>query len=59
MKRQIDSLLYERLLMSNDEESVLAVARQQRLPEEPTEVIKDPMVLEFLGLECKAHCYNL
>ena len=58
MKRQIDSLLYERLLMSNDKESVLAVARQQRLPEEPTEVIKDPMVLEFLGLERKAHYYE-
>ena len=27
MKRQIDSMLYERLLMSNDKESVLAVAR--------------------------------
>lgn len=58
MKRQIDSLLYERLLMSNDKESVLAVARLQRLPEEPTEVIKDPMVLEFLGLERKAHYYE-
>lgn len=58
MKRQIDSLLYERLLMSNDKESVLAVARQQRMPEEPTEVIKDPMVLEFLGLERKPHYYE-
>lgn len=58
MKRQIDSLLYERLLMSNDKESVLAVARQQRIPEEPTEVIKDPMVLEFLGLERKPHYYE-
>ncbi len=29
-------MLYERLLMSNDKESVLAVARKQRIPEEPT-----------------------
>ena len=35
-ERQINSMLYERLLMSNDKESVLAVARKQRIPEEPT-----------------------
>ncbi len=33
--RQINSMLYERLLMSNDKESVLAVARKQRIPELP------------------------
>jgi len=44
-------MLYERLLLSNEKEKVLAVARNQRIPESPTEVIKDPMVLEFLGLE--------
>lgn len=49
-ERQINSMLYERLLMSNDKESVLAVARKERIPESPTEIIKDPMVLEFLGL---------
>ena len=42
MERQINSLLYERLLMSNDKESVLAVARKERIPEKPTEIIKDP-----------------
>ncbi len=40
-ERQINSMLYERLLMSNDKESVLAVARKQRIPESPSEVIKD------------------
>lgn len=58
MKRQIDSMLYERLLLSNDKESVLAVARKQRIPESPTEVIKDPMVLEFLGLHREASYYE-
>ena len=58
MKRQIDSMLYERLLMSNDKESVLAVARKERIPESPAEIIKDPMVLEFLGLERKAQYYE-
>jgi predicted nuclease of restriction endonuclease-like (RecB) superfamily len=57
-ERQINSMLYERLLMSNDKESVLAVARKQRIPESPTEVIKDPMVLEFLGLHREASYYE-
>ena len=55
MQRQINSMLYERLLMSNDKEAVLAMARKERMPEKPQEIIKDPMVLEFLGLEKKAH----
>lgn len=58
MERQINSLLYERLLLSNDKEAVLAVARGQRIPESPTEIIKDPMVLEFLGLERRASYYE-
>ena len=58
LERQINSMLYERLLFSNDKESVLAVARKERTPETPQEIIKDPMVLEFLGLERKASYYE-
>ncbi len=50
-ERQIHSQLQERLLLSNDKEAVLAVARKERLPEKPTEIIKNPMRIEFLGLE--------
>ena len=57
-ERQINSMLYERLLLSNDKESVLAVARKQRIPESPIELIKDPMVLEFLGLHREASYYE-
>ena len=57
-ERQINSQLYERLLLSNDKESVLAVARKERIPESPQEIIKDPMVLEFLGLERKSEYYE-
>ena len=57
-ERQINSQLYERLLLSNDKEAVLAVARRERLPQTPQEIIKDPMVLEFLGLERKAAYYE-
>ncbi len=58
LERQIHSALYERLLLSNDKESVLAVARNERIPTSPQEIIKDPMMLEFLGLELKPHYYE-
>ena len=58
LERQINSMLCERLLMSNDKEKVLAVARKERTLESPLEIIKDPMVLEFLGLEKKPAYYE-
>lgn len=58
LERQINSGLYERLLLSNDKKAVLEVARKQRIPELPTEIIKDPMVLEFLGLKRDAAYYE-
>lgn len=58
LERQINSGLYERLLLSNDKKSVLEVARKQRLPQQPTEIIKDPMVIEFLGLKHDASYYE-
>lgn len=53
LERQISSGLFERLLLSNDKESVMAVARNERLPELPQEIVKDPMILEFLGMDEK------
>ncbi|MEA3449143.1 MAG: PDDEXK nuclease domain-containing protein [Bacteroidota bacterium] len=58
LERQVNSSLYERLLASNDEKSVLDIARKNRIPSEPKEIIKDPMVLEFLGLKPKANYYE-
>lgn len=58
LERQINSLLYERLLLSNDKEAVLAVARKERIPQSPMEIIKDPMYLEFLGLERRPSYYE-
>ncbi len=57
-ERQIHSLLFERLLLSNDKETLLATARKERKVEAPTEIIKDPMILEFLGLERKPKYYE-
>ena len=51
LDRQIGSQLYERLLLSADKQTVLAAARQEQFPQEAREIIKDPLVLEFLGLK--------
>ena len=58
LERQIYSNLYERLLLSNDKASVLAVAKNEQLPQDPKQIIKDPMVLEFLGLKRESAYYE-
>lgn len=58
LEHQIHSSLWERLLMSNDRESVLAVARNEKQPSDAKEIIKDPMYLEFLGLHREASYYE-
>jgi len=58
LERQIHSNLYERMLLSADKEAVIKVARNERLPELPQEIVKGPMILEFLGLERKHHYYE-
>ena len=58
LERQINAALFERLLLSNDKKSVLEVAKEEKMPQKPHEIIKDPMVLEFLGLEQKSSYYE-
>jgi predicted nuclease of restriction endonuclease-like (RecB) superfamily len=58
MERQINSSLWERLLMSSDKKDVLAVARNEKLPSDARQIIKDPMVLEFLELKREASYYE-
>ncbi|QKJ61703.1 YhcG family protein [Flavobacterium sp. M31R6] len=58
LERQICSNLWERLLISNDKESVLAVAKNEKLPSDAKEIIKDPMFLEFLDLKREASYYE-
>lgn len=58
LERQINSQLFERLLMSNDVRSVLALAREEEQPKGAREITKDPMVLEFLGLKNEASYYE-
>lgn len=58
LERQINTGLWERLLMSSDRQDVLAVARNEKLPSDARQIIKDPMVLEFLELKLEASYYE-
>jgi hypothetical protein len=53
MERQINSSLYERLILSQDKEKVKRLASEGQVVEKATDLIKNPLVLEFLGLESK------
>lgn len=54
MQRQFDSGLYERLALSRDKEGVRRLAEEGQTIEKPLDVVKDPYVLEFLGLKEEA-----
>ncbi len=57
LKRQFDSALYERLSLSRDKKGVKQLAQKGHILEKPSDAIKDPYVLEFLGLP-EHHCYS-
>lgn len=50
LKRQCDSALYERLALSTDKEKVYRLALEGQKIETSKDAVKDPYVLEFLGL---------
>lgn len=50
LDRQINSMLYERLALSRDKKGVLALAKKGQSLERPEDAIKDPYILEFLGI---------
>lgn len=51
MKRQFDSSLYERLALSIDKDNVYRLSAEGQIIEKASDVVKDPYVLEFLGLQ--------
>lgn len=53
LERQINSLLFERLALSRDHDGVLALAHQGQQVTRPLDLVKDPYVLEFVGLSQK------
>ena len=54
LKRQFNSGLYERLALSRDKEAIYELANQGHGVSRPQDILKEPYVLEFLGLESKA-----
>lgn len=50
LERQINSLLYERLALSRDKKGLMKLATKGHEVQQPADVFKDPVVMEFLGL---------
>ena len=53
LKRQVASSLYERLALSRDKDEIRRLAAKGQVVEKASDLIKDPLVLEFLDLEEK------
>ena len=53
LQRQYNSSLYERLALSRDKEAVLQLAKKGNIITKPEDIVKQPTVLEFLGMEEK------
>lgn len=53
LQRQYNSSLYERLALSRDKEAVLQLAKKGNIIAKPEDIVKQPTVLEFLGMEEK------
>jgi predicted nuclease of restriction endonuclease-like (RecB) superfamily len=53
LQRQYDSALYTRLALSRNKEGVLKLSEKGQVLEKPQDAIKDPYVLEFIGLPQK------
>ena len=50
LKRQYNSSLYERLALSRDKAEVMRLAKEGQIVENPRDMLKNPLVLEFLGM---------
>ena len=51
LERQIGNLYHERMLMSKNTQIVKDEANEKQITQEPQDIIKDPYVLDFLGLK--------
>ena len=54
LKRQKASCLYERLALSRDKEGIRKLAKEGQAIVRPEDLLKEPLVLEFLGLDAHA-----
>ena len=53
LKRQFNTGLYERLALSLDKDGIRKLAAEGQIVSRPEDLLKDPYVLEFLGLDEK------
>lgn len=53
LQRQYNSSLYERLALSRDKNEVMKLSKEGIVVTSPQDIVKQPTVLEFLGLEEK------
>lgn len=51
LQRQVGSFLYERLALSRNKDDVLRLSLEGQTLEKPSDVIKDPLVLDFIGIK--------
>ena len=58
LERQINSFFYERLLSSKNKEQVAEEIQTLEPAKEPEDIIRDPYVLEFLGLSSNDDFYE-
>ncbi len=58
LERQVASLLYERLAMSKNKKQVLALSQKGHELQNPSDLVKDPYILEFLGLKQESGLYE-
>ena len=54
LERQIGNLYYQRMLMSKNTQIIKDEATEKQIIQEPKDIIKDPYVLDFLGLKDNA-----
>jgi predicted nuclease of restriction endonuclease-like (RecB) superfamily len=54
LRRQFQSGLYERLALSRDQDGIRQLAQQGQIVSQPKDLLKEPLVLEFLGLSEQA-----
>ena len=54
LKRQYNSSLYGRLALSRNKDEVVRLAKEGQTIDKPRDMLKNPLVLEFLGMEEKA-----
>lgn len=58
LSRQINTFSYERLLASKGNYDVVEDTTKKETPMKPKDVIKDPYVLEFLGIDGSSNLYE-